>query len=51
VINAPHGIPGQVGYYGSPVALPTPGGVVLAIAGSTQTDPTGQPKYLVVGLR
>ncbi len=51
VINAPHGIPGQVGYYGSPVALPTPGGVVLAIAGSPTAEPTGQANYLLVGLR
>ena len=51
MINAPHGIPGQVGYYGSPVALPTPGGVVLAIAGSPTAEPTGQANYLLVGLR
>jgi outer membrane protein assembly factor BamB len=51
VINAPHGIPGQVGYYGSPITLPTPGGVVLAIAGSTPQGPTRQPNYLLVGLR
>ncbi len=57
VINGSRGIPGQSGFYSPPSALPTPGGVVLAIAGSAppsdsdQGQDLGQLRYLLVGLR